>query len=176
MNEADKRIARNTLYLYGRMFLTVWISLYTSRVVLERLGVVDYGVYSVIGGIVIVLSFLNGTLSNATARFISFEMGVGDDQRLNFTFASSMHLHLGVAAAMLLLAETGGLWYVNTQLVIPPDRMVAANVCYQMSMLAIIASIVQVPYSAVIMAHEHMDSVAGIETVSNKHLRAQETP
>lgn len=166
MNADDKRIARNTLYLYGRMFLTVWISLYTSRVVLERLGVEDYGVYSVIGGIVIVLGFLNGTLSNATARFISFEMGVGNDERLNFTFASSMHLHLGVALIMFLMAETGGLWYVNTQLVIPPERMVAANICYQMSVMAAIASIVQVPYSAVVMAHEHMDAVAVIAIIN----------
>lgn len=166
MNADDRRIARNTVYLYGRMLVTVWISLYTSRVVLERLGVEDYGIYGVVGGIVIILSFLNGTLSNATARFISFEMGVGNGERLNFTFASSMHLHLAVAAVVLVLGETAGLWYVNNQLVIPPERMAAANICYQLSMLAVIAGIIQVPYYAVIMAHEHMDAVAVIAVVN----------
>lgn len=166
MNSGDRRIARNTLYLYGRMLVTVWISLYTSRVCLERLGVENYGIYGVIGGIVVVLGFLNGTLSNATARFISFEMGTGNDERLSFTFASSMHLHLAVAAIVLLLGETVGLWYVNSQLVIAPERMAAANICYQLSLLAVVATIVQVPYSAVIMAHEHMDAVAVIAIVN----------
>ena len=97
MYSSDRRIARNTLYLYGRMLLTVWISLYTSRLVLERLGVDDYGVYSVVGGIVTILSFLNGTMSSATSRFISYELGGGDTGRLHRTFASSMKVHIALA-------------------------------------------------------------------------------
>lgn len=162
MRENDRRIARNTLFLYGRMLVTVWISLYTSRIVLERLGVDDFGVYSVVGGIVTILSFLNGTMSSATSRFISYELGTGDVPRLKRTFGASMRVHLGLAAIVLVLAETVGLWYVNTHLVIAPERMTAANATYQLSVLAAMATIVQVPYSAAIMSHEHMDAYAAI--------------
>ena len=162
MQQADRRIARNTLYLYGRMLLTVWISLYTSRIVLERLGIDDYGVYSVVGGIVTILSFLNGTMSAATSRFISYELGTGDLPRLNRTFGASMRVHIALALVVLLLAETIGLWYVNARLVIAPGRLFAANATYQLSVLAAMATIVQVPYSAAIMSHERMDAYAFI--------------
>lgn len=162
MRSSDRRIARNTLYLYGRMLVTVWISLYTSRVVLERLGVEDYGVYGVVGGVVTILSFLNGTMSGATSRFISYELGRGDASRMRLTFGSAFRLHLWLGAGVLLLAETAGLWYVNTGLVIAPDRMAAANIAYQLSVVAALASIVQVPYSAAIISHERMDAYAVI--------------
>ena len=166
MYSSDRRIARNTLYLYGRMLLTVWISLYTSRLVLERLGVDDYGVYSVVGGIVTILSFLNGTMSSATSRFISYELGRGDTGRLHRTFASSMKVHIALAAIVLLLAETAGLWYVNSRLVIDPARLSAANATYQLSIVAAMAAIIQVPYSAAIMSHERMDAYAAIAVVN----------
>lgn len=162
MQQADRRIARNTLYLYGRMLLTVWISLYTSRIVLERLGIDDYGVYSVVGGIVTILSFLNGTMSAATSRFISYELGTGDLPRLSRTFGASMRVHIALAVIVLIFAETIGLWYVNTRLVIAPGRLFAANATYQLSVLAAMAAIVQVPYSAAIMSHERMDAYAFI--------------
>ncbi len=162
MQENDRRIARNTLYLYGRMLLTVWISLYTSRIVLERLGIDDYGVYSLVGGIVTILSFLNGTMSATTSRFISYELGTGDPARLQRTFGASMRVHLALAGIVLLLAETAGLWYVNHHLVIAPERMAAANATYQLSILAAMATIVQVPYMASIMSHERMDAYAAI--------------
>ena len=162
MQANDRRIARNTLYLYGRMLVTVWISLYTSRIVLERLGVSDFGIYSVVGGIVTILSFLNGTMSSATSRFISYELGAGDTERLRRTFGASMRVHIGLAAVVLVLAETAGLWYVNRHLVISPDRVFAANATYQLSVLAAMAAIVQVPYSAAMMSHERMDAFAAI--------------
>ena len=162
MQENDRRIARNTLFLYGRMLVTVWISLYTSRIVLERLGVDNYGVYTIVGGIVTILSFINGTMSAATSRFISYELGTGDPERLRRTFGASMRVHLALAAIVLILAETAGLWYVNHHLVIAPERMAAANATYQLSILAAMATIVQVPYMASIMSHERMDAYAGI--------------
>ena len=110
MQDNDRRIARNTLYLYGRMLLTVWISLYTSRLVLERLGVDDFGVYSIVGGIVTILSFLNGTMTSASSRFISYELGRADMERLKRTFASSFKVHAALALIVLLLAETAGVW------------------------------------------------------------------
>jgi len=162
MQTEDKRIARNTLYLYGRMLLSVWISLYTSRLVLERLGIDDFGVYSIVGGIVTILSFLNGTMSSATSRFISYELGTGDIPRLHRTFGASMRVHIGLAVIVLVLAETLGLWYVNCRLVIDSARMAAANITYQLSILAAMAAIIQVPYSAAIMSHEHMGAYAAI--------------
>ncbi len=166
MQDNDRRIARNTLYLYGRMLLTVWISLYTSRLVLERLGVDDFGVYSIVGGIVTILSFLNGTMTSASSRFISYELGRADMERLKRTFASSFKVHAALALIVLLLAETAGLWYVNTRLVIAPERMGAANATYQLSILAAMASIIQVPYSAAILSHERMDAYAVIAIIN----------
>lgn len=166
MNADDRRIARNTIYLYGRMLVTVWISLYTSRVVLERLGVENFGIYGVVGGIVTILSFLNGTMSGATSRFISYELGLADPVRLRLTFGSALRLHLWLGLGVFVLAETVGLWYVNTQLVIDPARMMAANITYQLSILATLAAVVQVPYSAAIISHEHMGAYAVISFVN----------
>lgn len=154
--ENDKRIAKNALYLYGRMMLTIFVSLYTSRVVLEVLGVSDYGIYNVVGGIVVILGFLNGTMSGATSRFLSYELGAGDPVKLRKTFSAALTVHAAIALLMLLVAETVGLWYVNTQLVIAPERMGAANWTYQFSVLAAMMTIFQIPYVASIMARERM--------------------
>jgi O-antigen/teichoic acid export membrane protein len=152
----DKRIAKNAVYLYGRMMLTIFVSLYTSRVVLDVLGVSDYGLYNVVAGIVLILGFINGTMSGATQRFISFELGVGDKDKLRRTFSSAMTVHVAIALIVFVLAETIGLWYVNDQLVIAPERMVAANWVFQLSVLAAVATFIQIPYIAAIMAHERM--------------------
>lgn len=152
----DKRIARNAVYLYGRMMLTVFVSLYTSRVVLDVLGVADYGVYNVVGGIVLILGFLNGTMSGATQRFISYELGAGNPDKLRRTFSAALTVHAGIALLMLVVAETFGLWYVNHELVIAPERIVAANWVYQFSVLAAVVTVFQIPYVAAIMAHERM--------------------
>lgn len=161
-NANDKRIAKNAIYLYGRMMLTIFVSLYTSRVVLDVLGVSDYGVYNVVGGIVVVLGFLYGTMSGATSRFISYELGAGDPQRLQRTFSASLTVHAYLAAGVLFLGETIGLWYVNHELVISPDRIVAANWVYQYSLFASILTIIQIPYLATIMAHERMGYYAWV--------------
>ena len=150
MNAADssadnRRIARNAVYLYGRMLLTVGVSLYTTRVVLDLLGVDNYALYQLVGGIVAILGFINGTMALATQRFMNYEMGAGDRARLQRTFSTAMIIHLCIAGIVVVGAETVGLWYVNHRLVIPPERMFAANVTYQLSLLAAVAGIVQIP-------------------------------
>ena len=164
--ENDKRIAKNAIYLYGRMMLTIFVSLYTSRVVLEVLGVSDYGIYNVVGGIVVILGFLNGTMSGATSRFLSYELGTGDRDKLRKTFSAALTVHAAIALLMLIVAETAGLWYVNTQLVIAPGRMVAANWTYQFSVLAAMMTIFQIPYVASIMARERMGYYALVAMVN----------
>lgn len=164
--ENDKRIAKNTIYLYGRMMLTIFVSLYTSRVILDVLGVSDYGVYNVVGGIVTILGFLNGTMSGATSRFLSYELGAGDPVKLRKTFSAALTVHAVIALVMVVLAETVGLWYVNHELVIAPERMAAANWTYQFSVLAAVMTIFQIPYVAAIMAHERMGYYALVAMVN----------
>ena len=164
--ENDKRIARNTVYLYGRMMLTIFVSLYTSRVILDVLGVSDFGVYNVVGGIVTILGFLNGTMSGATSRFLSYELGAGDPVKLRKTFSAALTVHAAIALVMVVLAETVGLWYVNHELVIAPERMAAANWTYQFSVLAAVMTIFQIPYVAAIMAHERMGYYALVAMIN----------
>lgn len=162
----DKRIAKNAIYLYGRMMLTIFVSLYTSRVVLDVLGVSDYGIYNVVGGIVVILGFLNGTMSGATSRFISYELGAADSGKLRKTFSAALTVHAAIALIMLVAAETVGLWYVNHELVIAPERMAAANWTYQFSVFAAVMTIFQIPYVAAIMAHEKMGYYALVAMVN----------
>ena len=159
---ANKRIAKNTLLLYFRMLFTMAVGLYTSRVVLNTLGVEDFGIYNVVGGIVVVLSFLNGAMAGATQRFLNMELGCKDYDRLKKVFATSILIHFGASLIVLLLAETIGLWFLNTHLNIIPERMVAANWVYQLSIAAFIVSVISVPYNATIIAHEEMSAFAYI--------------
>lgn len=152
----NKRIAKNTLFLYFRMILIMGVTLYTSRVVLDKLGITDYGLYSVVGGVVGMLSFLNGTLSIGTSRFLTYELGAGNNDRLQRTFSTAFYTHLILSAIILFIMETGGMWFLYNKLVIPPDRLVACVWVFQLSILTTVISITQVPYTAVIMAHEHM--------------------
>ena len=156
----SKMIAKNTIYLYIRMILTLAVSLYTSRVVLAQLGVVDYGIYSVVGGVVVMFSFINSSMATSTQRFLTFELGRGDFTKLKTTFAASLNVHILLGIIIVLLAETVGLWFVNAKLVIPPDRMFAANIVYQCSIWSFFISITQVPYSASLIAHEKMSVYA----------------
>lgn len=162
----NKRIAKNTLMLYIRMLLSTVVSLYTSRVVLQTLGVEDYGIYGVVGGIVAMFSFLNSTMAGATSRFLTFEMGKGDKERLKDTFSSALIIHIGIALLVFILAETVGLWFLNNKLVIPEGRMGAAHWVYQCSILATIFAITQVPYNALIISHERMGIYAYIEILN----------
>lgn len=153
---SNKTIAKNTLFLYFRMMFTMIVSLYTSRVNLSVLGIEDNGIYQVVGGVVTMFVFLNGSLSGATSRFLTYELGIGDRQKLNKTFSAALNIHIFVAFIILLLAETVGLWFLETKLVIPAARMNAALVVYQLSILASMISVIQVPYNASLISHECM--------------------
>ena len=156
----NKRIAKNTLMLYIRMLLSIVVSLYTSRVVLQTLGVEDYGIYGVVGGVAAMFSFLNGTLSGATSRFLTFALGEHNKQKLRDTFSAALTVHLVAAVVIFVLCETIGLWILETKLIIPEDRLMAARVLYQFSVLTVMFSITQVPYTAAVIAHERMDIFA----------------
>ena len=166
IDNTNKRIAKNTLMLYIRMLISMIVSLYTSRVVLNTLGVDDYGIYNVVGGVVAIFTFLNSSMSGATSRFLTYEMGKQGNGKLSETFSAALYIHIGIALLILLLAETIGLWLVSNKLVIPEDRMLAAQVVYQCSILSMIVTVTQVPYNASIIAHEKMDVYAYVELLN----------
>ena len=159
-DQNNKRIAKNSLMLYMRMFFMMGISLYTSRVILQVLGVTDYGIYNVVGGVVVSFSFITGTMQTACQRFITFALGKGNMQYLKTVFSITQIVHWALAACLILLGETIGLWLVNTQLVIPEDRLTAALWVYQFSIVASCISLISIPYNGVIIAHERMDAFA----------------
>lgn len=161
----EKRIAKNTVFLYIRILISIGLSLYTSRVLLEMLGVRDYGVYNVVGGLIVILSFLNGTMSGATQRFLNFEMGRGVEGKLYETFSASFVIHLSICGVVLVLGETIGLWAVNHFLVIAPERMVAANWTYQFSLIGGILTVMMVPFTGAVFAHEKMNIYAIVTLV-----------
>lgn len=161
-SQNNKRIAKNTLMLYFRMILTMLVSLYTSRVVLNTLGVEDFGIYNVVGGFVTMFGFLNSAMASATQRFLAFEIGKGDHEQLRNVFSMSINIHFLIAFIIFILAETVGLWFVNTQLTIPSGRMGAAQWVYQFSILAMMVNMVSVPYNAMIIAHERMNVFAWV--------------
>ena len=162
----NKRIAKNALMLYIRMFLTMIVGLYTSRVVLSTLGVEDYGIYGVVGGVVAMMGFLNASMSGATSRFLTFELGRGELKRVSDTFSSALIIHLGLAAVVFVIAETIGLWFLCNKLVIPEGRMTAAHWVYQCSILSAMIGFTQAPYNASIIAHEKMDVYAYVEILN----------
>ena len=161
-SENNKRIAKNTLLLYFRMLLTMLVSLYTSRVVLNALGVEDYGIYNVVGGVVAMFSILSSSLSAAISRFITFELGRKDLDKLKRVFSSAVTIQIGLALIIILLAETIGLWFLNEKMVIPSERMTAANWVFQFSILTFAVHLISVPYNAAIIAHEKMSAFAYI--------------
>lgn len=158
----NKRIAKNTLLLYFRMFITMTIGLFTSRVVLNVLGVSDFGIYNVVGGVITMASFLNSAMVASTQRFISFELGKGNIERLGKIFCTSINIHAAIALISVILGETVGLWFVNTQLNLPEERMYAVNWVYQCSILTFIFTVISVPYNSCIVAHEKMNVYAYI--------------
>ena len=163
-SENSKRIVKNTGMLYIRMLLTMGITLYTSRIILSTLGVDDFGIYNVVGGVVIIAGFLNSSMAIATQRFLSFELGRKDEEQLAKVFNMSLMIHVLIGVFILILTETIGLWFVNNQLTIPTDRLVAANWVYQFSVFSFMVTIIGVPYYAVIIAHERMKVYAWIGT------------
>lgn len=161
---ADTRlILKNTAVLYIRMGLTVLVSLYTARIVLQQLGVENYGVYNVVGGVVAMLGFINAAMAGATSRFITYESASGLTDRLMQTFGSAKLIHYGIAAIVFILAETVGLWFVNARLVLPPGSFTAANLVYQFTIITGCLSVIQTPYHAVIISHERFTVYAYIE-------------
>lgn len=156
----NKRIAKNTVFLYFRMIITVVISLFTTRVVLKTLGIEDYGIYQVIGGLIAFLSYLNGSLSVGSSRFLTYELGTGDYNKLQRTFSSVFWVHLFFAGIVVVIGETVGLWFLYHKLVIPPDRLYAAGWVYHLSIITSVFTITQVPYSASIISHEKMNVYA----------------
>lgn len=158
--ENNKRIAKNTLYMYFRMGITLLISLFTARVVLNALGVSDYGLYNVVGGFIGLLGYLNMLLSQGSSRFITFSLGKGNVVELKKTFSACMTIHLIVSIITLVIGETIGLWFINTKLVIDPERMTAANYVYQLSLFNAVLNIMQTPFQGCITAHEKMSVYA----------------
>ena len=158
----NKRIVKNTLFLYIRMFLMMGISLYTSRIILATLGVTDYGIYNVVGGVVTMLGFLTGAMSSATQRFLFVKLGINDVEGLRTTFHSALLIHFIIAFIVLFLAETIGLWFLNVQMNIPVTRMEAANWAYQATVISFAFSLFIVPYNASVIAHERMGAFAYI--------------
>lgn len=156
----NKRVAKNTLYLFLRMLLVTAVGIYTSRVVLDALGVSDFGIYNVVGGIVILFSFFQNALNNATSRFLTYVLGEDNIKKQQTTFSMAINVHFLLALIIIFLSETIGLWALNTYLVIPADRLVAANIVYQSSVAGFFLIILRTPYNSSIIAHERMNFYA----------------
>ena len=164
-SDNNKRIAKNTAFLYFRMLLIMLVTLYTSRVVLAELGVVDFGLYNVIAGVVAMLGFLKSAMSLSVQRFLSFEMGRKNIKKLNVVFNVSLYAHVFLALIVFVLAETVGLWFVRTQLVIPLERVDAALFVYQCVVASSVLSVLEVPYNAVLLAAERFNIYAYVSII-----------
>lgn len=160
--ENNKRIAKNTLLLYIRLFVTMVIGLFTSRVILSTLGVTDYGVNNVVAGFVAIFSMFTNSLSAAISRFLTFNLGKGDAEKLKTVFSTSVNIMIAMAIIVTIVAEIFGLWFLNSKLNIPADRMYAANWVFHFSVITFAVNLISIPYNASIIAHEKMDVFAYI--------------
>ncbi len=158
----NKRIAKNTIALYIRMFCSMVISLFTSRIILDSLGVDNFGIYNVVGGFVAMFSLMSSALTNSISRFLTFELGKGDTEKLKRVFSTSLNVMFALSIVVLLVGETVGLWFLNYKVNIPIERMGAANLVYQLSIATFIMGLVSVPYNASIVSHEKMTAFAYI--------------
>lgn len=161
-SQNNKRIAKNTLLLYIRTIFVMLVTLYTSRVILNTLGVSDFGIYNVVGGVVAMFSVISGSLSTSISRFITYELGHGDINKLKRIFSTSVNIQIGISLVVLILAEIFGVWFLNTKMNIPTDRLTAANWVLQCSLISFIINLISVPYNACIIAHERMSAFAYI--------------
>lgn len=161
-SDNNKRIAKNTLLLYFRMLFMMVVSLYTSRVILNALGVEDFGIYNVVGGVVAMFTVISGSLSAAISRFITYELGKGDQSKLNRIFSASVTIQLLLSLIIVVLIESVGVWFLNAKMTIPEDRMAAANWVLQFSIITFVINLISVPYNAAIIAHEKMSAFAYI--------------
>lgn len=164
MNSAsnNKRIAKNTIFLYIRMLIIMLVTLFTSRIILQSLGVEDYGIYNLVAGVTAMFTFLNGALSDATQRYLTFELGRGEDGDVNKIFSLCMILHIIMAVVVVIITEVVGLWFMYNKLQIPAERMDAAFWLFQFSVASMFIMFVSVPYNALIIAHERMKAFAFI--------------
>lgn len=158
----NKRIAKNTLFLYIRMLLIMAVSLYTSRVVLNTLGVEDYGIYNVVGSVVTMFAFLNGALVTTTQRYLTFELGKGDFEQLKKVFTTSVYIHAIISLLIVILAETVGLWFFYNKMVIPAERMTAAMWVFQLSIVTMVIQVMSAPFNSIIVSRERMGVFAVI--------------
>lgn len=156
----NQRIARNTVLLYGRMLFTMLVALYTSRVVLNALGVEDYGIYNVVGGVVAMFSFLSSSFTVSSSRFMTFSLGKGDLDNLKRVFSTSIIVQTSLAIIIVLLIEIVGIWFLNNKLQIPLNRLAAANWVMHCSILVFAVNLITVPFSASVIAHEKMGAYA----------------
>lgn len=162
---SNKRIAKNTLFLYFRTFLIMVITLYTSRVILNALGVEDYGIYNVVGGLVTTFSILSGSISVSIVRFITFELGKEKEQNVNRIFASAINVQICIIIIIFILGETLGLWFLNNYMVFPENRTIATNLVFQFSIITFLVNLYSVPYNAAIIAYEKMSAFAYISII-----------
>lgn len=156
----NKRIAKNTLFMYLRMLLSMVVSLYTSRVILKTLGIEDFGIYNIVAGVVVLFTFINSAMSTGTQRHLSYELGKPDGGNITEVFSACLKIHLLLAGIVFFLSETIGLWFLNTQMNFPEGRMPAVNWVYQFSIFGCLANIIRVPYQASIIAYERMSFYA----------------
>lgn len=161
----SKRIAKNTLFLYGRMLLVLFVSIYTTRVLLNILGVEDYGIYNVVCGFVMMFGFLNTSLSNGIQRFYNYEYAIKGEEGVKRVYQTALFIQSCLAIVIAVLLEVVGIWYINNIMVIPDERIIAANWIFQFSIISLILVILQIPYNAAILAHEHMDFYAIVSIV-----------
>lgn len=161
MNESNnKRIAKNTLLLYVRMLFMMVIGLYTSRVILDKLGEVDFGIYNVVGGFVTMFAVISGAMTSATQRFLSFEIGKGKEGNVKEIFSTMVYIHLFLALIILFLGEVVGVWFLNAYMNFPAGRYEAANWVFQLSLLVFILNVINVPYNGALIAYEKMSAFA----------------
>lgn len=159
-SDNNKRIAKNTMLLYFRMIFIMVISLFTSRINLQSLGVENFGIYNVVGGVVAMFSVFSGSLSVSISRFITYELGKGNQEKLKKVFSTAVSIQIFLAVCITILAEIIGIWFLNNKMNIPADRLNAANWVMHFSILAFAVNLISVPYNAAIIAHEKMGAFA----------------
>ena len=166
ISQNNKRIAKNTLALYFRTFITMIVGLYTGRVMLQALGVDNYGINAVVGGIVAMSSLITSTMSAAIGRYITYALGKGDRARLQVMFSTSINAQIVMAVLAAVVLEVAGVWFLNSEANIPEGRMIAANWVLHCSIISLMISLVSTPFSALIVAHEHMTIYAYMSIVN----------
>ena len=166
----SQRIFKNTIFMFIRMIIVLLISLYTARVVLQVLGFEDFGIYNVVGSIVIFFGFFNSALTNATSRYLTFELGVGDNEKLKQVYSMGINCHVILAIILFLIMEIIGVWFINNHIEIPSNRMYATNWVFQLSLLTFCVNIIKIPFNSNAVAHEKMNFIAiiGIIEVLSK--------